>query len=267
MYEQLGARPPPSAGRARWRGRAIALGGRAWGAAVRLVAFVCRHPWSIGLTVGSLWFFVELASEVREDELGPVDEAVAQAVMAWRGYVDLPMLALTQFGSGLGMTLLATLGVFASALRGRRMEALFLVVAGVGTGLINMALKLGFNRARPDAMLRYVVDTPASFSFPSGHAMGSAGVLASVVVVAFASGLPRAYRVPVAVVAALLAMGVALSRVYFGVHYPSDVLGGQLAACAWVSALTGVFYPRLLPGERATAKTHQAVVEASEPER
>lgn len=267
MQEQFGARPPQSTGRAPRGGTAGSLVERAWQAGVRLGAFVLRHPWSIGLTLGSVWFFVELASEVREDELGPVDEAVAQAVMAWRGYVDLPMLALTEFGSGVGMALLATAGVFVSALRGRRREAIFLTVAGLGTGLLNWALKLGFHRARPDAMLRYVVDTPASFSFPSGHAMGSAGVLASVVVVAIASGLPRAYRVPVALVSALLALGVALSRVYFGVHYPSDVLGGQLAACAWVSAVTGVFYPRLLPGERATEQTHRAVVEASEPER
>ena len=47
----------------------------------------------------------------------------------------------------------------------------------------------------------------------------------------------------------LYVVGVALSRVYFGVHYPSDVIGGQLGAAAWVSALTGWFYPRLFPGE------------------
>jgi undecaprenyl-diphosphatase len=97
--------------------------------------------------------------------------------------------------------------------------------------------------------------------------MGSAGVLASVVIVAFASGLPRRWRMPLALLAATLAGGVAVSRVYFGIHYPSDVLGGLLGACAWVSAVTGVFYPRLLPGERAAEQTHQAVIETTEPER
>ena len=46
-------------------------------------------------------------------------------------------------------------------------------------------------------------------------------------------------------------LGVAASRVYFGVHYPSDVIGGMLAGAAWIAAVTGWFYPRLLPGEAA----------------
>jgi membrane-associated phospholipid phosphatase len=46
-----------------------------------------------------------------------------------------------------------------------------------------------------------------------------------------------------------LILGVAASRVYFGVHFPSDIVGGQLGAAAWVAAATGWFYPRLLPNE------------------
>src|SRR5262245_53157920 len=103
----------------------------------RLRAFISRHPWSILLTVGSIGCFIQLAIEVREGELGPIDDAVAAAVMAWRGSLDLPMRGLTEFGSGVGMALLAALGVFVSVVRGRRMEALFLLVAGIGTGLLN----------------------------------------------------------------------------------------------------------------------------------
>ena len=230
----------------------------------KLWAFVLRHPWSIGLSVLAATCFVKLASEVREGELGAVDAALTMFVIGYRGRFDPLMLALTYVGGGLGMTLLATLVCLSCWLCQRRTEAVFVAVAGIGTGAINSGLKLFFQRARPDADLLYLIGTPGSFSFPSGHAMGSAGVLASVVVVLYAVGLPRRLRVPVAMLASAFALGVAVSRVYFGVHYPSDLLGGQFAAAAWVSAVTGVFYPRLLPGERATPKTHDAVVEVSE---
>jgi membrane-associated phospholipid phosphatase len=78
------------------------------------------------------------------------------------------------------------------------------------------------------------------------------GVFATSLVILHVVGAPRPVRLAAIVAVALVVSGVALSRVYFGVHFASDVLGGQLAAAAWVSALTGWFYPRLLPGEEAT---------------
>jgi undecaprenyl-diphosphatase len=118
---------------------------------------------------------------------------------------------------------------------------------------LNTALKLFFHRARPQGSLLYLIQTPSSFSFPSGHAMGSTGVMLSLVVLAHVYRLPTRVRAIGFSLAAAFSVGVATSRVYLGVHFPSDVIGGQLAAAAWVSAITGWFYPRLLPGEASEA--------------
>jgi undecaprenyl-diphosphatase len=82
--------------------------------------------------------------------------------------------------------------------------------------------------------------------------MAAASVLGSLAVVARVLRPRRAVWLSVTVLSALGILGVALSRIYLGAHYPSDVLGGLFAAAAWVSAVTGWVYPRLLPHERST---------------
>ena len=217
----------------------------------KLFGFVNRHRWSVPLAVLSTAVFVHLAMEVREGELDVVDAAVAGAVTELRGHVDYPMLALTYFGKGLCLAAVTTVAVLVMVVVHRRKEAIFLAACGIGTGLLNAGLKLAFHRARPDATLDYLIESPASFSFPSGHAMGSMGVLVSIVVALHVCRIPRPLWLFVTALVAVLVLGIGLSRIYFGVHYPSDVLAGQLAGAAWVSAMTGWFYPRLLPGEEA----------------
>lgn len=82
--------------------------------------------------------------------------------------------------------------------------------------------------------------------------MAAAGVFGSLAVIVRVLRPRRAVWISFAVVAALTILGVALSRVYLGAHYPSDVLGGLFAAASWISAVTGWVYPRLLPHERST---------------
>ncbi|HEX6765837.1 MAG TPA: phosphatase PAP2 family protein, partial [Polyangiaceae bacterium] len=101
----------------------------------------------------------------------------------------------------------------------------------------------------PGASSLYLLSSPDSFSFPSGHALGTTSVVGGLAVVAFALLGERSWRALAAAVALFFVSGVAASRVYFGMHFPSDVIGGVLAGAAWVAAVTGWFYPRLLPGE------------------
>ncbi len=217
--------------------------------ALRTLRFAARHVWSLSLSSLSALSFARLASELRENELGPFDAAVASRLQAGRGSWDAAMLLLTRFGEFRSLALLCGVATLALAFAGRRREAVYVLACTAGAGLGCSVLKLIFHRLRPDLPGPYLLSLPDSYSFPSGHSMGSIGLLGSLAMLAFAWPLARAWRLLSLGGALLLVFGVAASRVYFGVHYPSDVVGGLLAGAAWVAALTGWFYPRLLPAE------------------
>jgi undecaprenyl-diphosphatase len=191
--------------------------------------------------------FVQLAVEMREGEMAAFDALLGGGLAHWRGSVDPLMLALTRFGGWRSLTLVTAALVALLAMRGRPKQATYLVLGAGGPLLLNWALKLLFHRARPDSSVLYLVAAPTSFSFPSGHAMCSAGVLASIAVVTQTLGWRRAWAHLLGALCLVLAAGVGISRVYLGVHFASDVMGGQLAAAAWVGAQAGGVYTQSLP--------------------
>lgn len=116
-------------------------------------------------------------------------------------------------------------------LTGRRAPAGLLVASALSAMVINTALKAYFNRPRPDLVEHLV--TVTSPSFPSGHAMLSATVyltLGALLARAYPQPPLRRYFLSVAVTLALL---IGVSRVYLGVHWPSDVLVGWCVGAAW----------------------------------
>lgn len=218
------------------------------------LAFLERHVWSLSLALISALCFAHLASEIRSVELTPFDSKVGAAVAQWRGSADGLMLGLTRLGNPMPVLAFSAVEVGTLAAFSRRREALYLALCASCTLFLNVGMKALFHRARPLAESIYLLNVPASFSFPSGHAMCSAGVFAGLAVVAQRLGRGRAWSHVASAFCVLLLLGVGASRIYFGVHFASDVVGGQLASIACVSALTGWFYPRLLPGEETTVQ-------------
>jgi undecaprenyl-diphosphatase len=191
------------------------------------------------LASGSLGAFLSIAGEVREGDTHAFDDAILlwfrtpgdTADPIGPAWVEMAFRDITALG---GMTVLAliTLAVVGYLLICRKhASALLVVVAVLGGVVVSSLLKLGFDRPRPD-VVAHLVDVH-TLSFPSGHAMLSAATYLTLGVLLARTEkrlLVRSYFVGVAIVLTLL---IGLSRIYLGVHYPTDVLAGWCAGAAW----------------------------------
>ncbi len=174
-----------------------------------------------------------LAREMLEGETLRFDEAVRGAVhsVAGPGLTRL-MLAASRFGSPVWLGPVGAVIALYFFARGWRRAALLLPLTLIGTGILDTLLKYSFQRARPTAFFDYPL--PTSYSFPSGHAMFSFcffTVLAALLSPRLARPELRVLTWTLAIAAALL---IGLSRIYLGVHYPSDVIAGYGTGFVWV---------------------------------
>ena len=197
---------------------------------------------AIALAAASLVLFAQLADEVIEGETRAFDATVLLALRSAAdpsdpigpGWLEDQMRDLTALGS-LGILTLMSLAVVGFLiLQGKRRTAV-LVVAAVGGGmLVSMLTKLGFDRPRPDLVPHATQVYTASF--PSSHAM-----MAAVTYLTLGALLARAQprlrlKLYLIGLAATLTVLVGLSRVYLGVHWPTDVLAGWTLGAAWALA-------------------------------
>ena len=177
--------------------------------------------------------FAVLASEVLEGETQHFDDAVRMTVHGVASpHATTVLHAITQLGSPLfllPMTLVASL-IF---LRRRRIRgAILLTATMVGVTLLNWILKSVFQRPRPLPFFGLTV--PASYSFPSGHSLAAFcfyGALAALVTARLRSTFGSALVWAGAVV---IIVAVGFSRLYLGLHYPSDIIGGYATGFVWV---------------------------------
>ena len=213
-----------------------AFGGLAW---------LARHELAVLFSVlafaGGTWGFIELAEEVVEGETRSIDKMILLALRNPADpsdpigplWVEEAMRDITALG-GVTVVMLITLGALGYLLlSGRFRTALFAVIAVPGGLLVSNLLKTSFERPRPDLVPAEVSVYTASF--PSGHSMSAA--VTYLTLAALLARIEPGWRLKIylLVVAVLVTVLVGTSRVYLGVHWPSDVLAGWAAGAAWAS--------------------------------
>ncbi len=197
-----------------------------------------KRPLTVGFlaAVACLILFGWLATDLWRGETFRFDTVVRDAVHSVASpELTVVVRAVTQLGSSWFVTTVAILLVWRLVAMGRRRAALILAAASVGGEALDQILKIVFRRPRPEVF--FGMHQPSSYSFPSGHSVESAcfyGVVAAILTVRIQS---KAVRAACWTAASVLVLCVGLSRIYLGVHYPSDVLAGYAVAVIWVSAV------------------------------
>jgi undecaprenyl-diphosphatase len=185
----------------------------------------------------ALWLFAWLGHEILTDTPTPVlDDRLRSAIhsLASPGLTRL-MIAASRYGGPGWLVPLSGLVAIGFLVRGWRRGALLVVVTMAGAGLLDTLLKLAFARARPTAFFDYPL--PLSHSFPSGHAFFAGSFFGGLALLLSPRVHSKVVRWAVWVIAASLILLIGVSRIYLGVHYPSDVLAGYAAATIWVAAV------------------------------
>ncbi len=191
------------------------------------------------IIAGGLWGFMELLDVARDAHPHALDTEI---LLAFRTpgdlndpigplWVEEAMRDLTALGSTSVLIFIVFSVFFYLLIAGKPQAAFFILAAVAGGQLLSSLLKLGVDRPRPD-LVSHLAEV-YTLSFPSGHAMLSAVTyltLGSLLARVLTGLVLKAYVLAVAVTATVL---VGISRVYLGVHWPSDVLAGWCAGSAW----------------------------------
>jgi undecaprenyl-diphosphatase len=190
---------------------------------------------SLGLAgaIGALVFFSWLASEVLEGEARAFDEAVRSFVHKQASPIlTTIMQMITWLGSVLWLVVFGVCVTVAFALIKRWRDIALFIVAMAGAIVLNITLKLNFGRARPNPF--FETPQPSSYSFPSGHALLSLCFYGALAVIITHRLRSRSARFLLWTVTALVVVLIGFSRIYLGVHHPTDVVASYAVALAWV---------------------------------
>lgn len=188
----------------------------------------------------SLTGFIQLVDEVIEGDTLPFDTTILYTIRSLHNHIlDLLVPFITEFGGVFGVISIILIVSTVLIVKKYYRKTVYLLYAVGGAALFNIILKLLFQRDRPELWQRIVTEN--GYSFPSGHAMASMALAASVIILLWKTK----YRMVAIIIGGLYILTIGLTRMYLGVHYPSDILAGWLISLAWVVVVTFILRKQL----------------------
>lgn len=186
-----------------------------------------------GLIALYFLIFIEIVDELQEGELFDFDNVITN-------YIQVPfddqmtefVTQLTFLGSVTWIVAVISVTSLFLVLLNRRPYAVYLILTSSCGGVINWGLKYIFQRERPDIAPLLSV---SGYSFPSGHSMGSVILYGSLAIICMRLIQNKWITGLIWFMAFLVSFMIGLSRIYLGVHFPSDVVAGFVAGAAWLS--------------------------------
>lgn len=184
-----------------------------------------------------LYLFSELTEDLLRNEFTNFDNNFELWVHGFANPVfDLVFNFFTTLGGVLGISILTVISFAVLCWKRHFYSAIILILAIGGGLLINVVLKELFRRPRPD-LWESTFARPTSFSFPSGHSTLSLCFFGVMIWIVFHLLKSRRLKIGLAILLVFTILMIGLSRIYFGVHYPTDVIGGYLSGGFWLLLL------------------------------
>jgi len=196
--------------------------------------------WWWGAASLTLVLFIRITSELLEHEVSSVDRTIligfAAARTPWLTGLAVDFTAL---GSVTLVVLVSTIALCVLLLLKDRMAALQLVAASVGAGILTTTIKNYIDRPRPEVVTQLI--QVSGFSYPSGHSLAAASLYLTVAILVCRHLQRTGHQIAILAMTVGIILLVGISRIYLGVHYPSDVASGISLGAAWALLLAGCF--------------------------
>jgi len=178
--------------------------------------------------------FIGWGALVTQGKLVDFDLTIINWTQGWENdTLTSIMKVITYLGSSKGtIILLLLVALVLFVFLGHRKELILLILSVGGVAILNEGLKMLYRRDRPD-LHRIIEET--GFSFPSGHSMASFTLYTMITYLLWRHIRSRRGRTVLIILASFMILMIGMSRVYLGVHFPSDLIGGYLISSCWVA--------------------------------